>query len=93
MALLPFQRKSYSGFLCSEKILDPANLESRSEYDNHWTTGVDPGDVSGLEGELVWSFKLTADVVWVGVCWFVHDTDRPAFSERDLVGLSVDSNW
>ena len=23
----------------------------------------------------------------------MNDTDRPAFLERDLVGLSVDSNW
>ena len=45
--LLPFRRKSYSGFLHSEKNpstpagIEPANLRSRGEYDNHWTTGVD----------------------------------------------------
>ena len=42
-ALLPFLRKSYSGFLRSEKnpsILagfEPANLGSSGEYDNHGT--------------------------------------------------------
>ena len=50
MALLPFRRKLYSGFLRSEKIhrphwIEPANLGSRGEYDNHWTTGVDVGEV------------------------------------------------
>ena len=49
--------------------------------------------MSGLEDELVYSFKLTADVVWGGVWEFVYDTDRPAFLERDLVGLCVDCNW
>ena len=52
-----------------------------------------PGGVSGLEIELVSSFKLSADVVWGGVWWFVYDTDRPAFLERNLVGLGVDGNW
>ena len=46
-ALLPFRRKSCSGFLRSEKnpstpaAIEPANLGSRGEYDNHCTTGVD----------------------------------------------------
>ena len=46
-ALLPFRRKSYSGFLLSEKKyidpkgIEPANFGSRGEYDNHLTTGVD----------------------------------------------------
>ena len=45
--LLPLRRKSYSGFLRSEKNpstpagIEPANLGSRGEYDNHWTTGID----------------------------------------------------
>ena len=42
---------------------------------------------------MVCRFKLAVDVVWGGVRWFVYDTDRPAFLERDLVGLSVNSNW
>ena len=29
-----------------------------------------------------------------GRVWqFVYDTDRPAFLERDLVGLDVNGNW
>ena len=27
------------------------------------------------------------------VLLFVYDTNRPAFLERDLVGLCVDGNW
>ena len=44
MALLPFQRNSYSGFLRSEKNpstpakFEPANLGFSGEYDNHGTT-------------------------------------------------------
>ena len=49
--------------------------------------------VSGLEDKLVCSFKLVTDVVWGGVGYFVYDANRPAFLERDLVGLSVDGNW
>ena len=47
MILLPFRRKSYSGFLRSERNpsspagFEPANLGSSGEYDNHWTTRVD----------------------------------------------------
>ena len=40
-ALLPFRRKSNSGFVRSERIHRSANLGSRCECDNHWTTGVD----------------------------------------------------
>ena len=28
-----------------------------------------------------------------GVWQFVYDTNRPAFLERDLVGLCVNGNW
>ena len=56
-------------------------------------TDVETGGVLGLEDKLVCSFKLAADVVWGGVRWFVYDNNRPAFLERDLLGLSVDSNW
>ena len=56
-------------------------------------TDVETRGVSGLEDKLLCSFKLVADVVWSGVRYFVYDTNRPAFLERDLVVLSVDSNW
>ena len=36
----PSELKVYSGFLCSEKSIEPTNLGSRGEYDNHWTTRV-----------------------------------------------------
>ena len=58
-----------------------------------WLMDVETGGVSGLEDKLVCSFKLAADVVCGVVMQFVYDTDRPAFLERNLVGLSVDSNW
>ena len=29
----------------------------------------------------------------VGIREFVNDTDRPAFLERELVGLGVDGYW
>ena len=50
------------------------------------------GGVLGLEDKLVCSFKLAVDVVWGGVRYFVYDTDRPEFLERDLVGWCVDGN-
>ena len=56
-------------------------------------TDVESGGVSRLEDELACSFKLAADLVWGGVWQFVIDTDRPAFLERDLVGLCVNDNW
>ena len=40
-----------------------------------------------MEYELGFSFKLVANVVRSGVWQFVYDTKRPAFLERDLVGL------
>ena len=46
-----------------------------------------------LGDELVCCFKLAANVVRGGVWQFVYDTDRPAFLERDLVGLCVNVNW
>ena len=49
-------------------------------------TDVETGGVSGLEDELV--------MMWSGVeSRSFCDTDRPAFLERDLVGLCVDGNW
>ena len=34
--------------------------------------------------------KLTADMIGGGIRELVNDTDRPAFLERELVGLGVD---
>ena len=45
-----------------------------------------------MEDELVCCFKLAVNLVWGGVWQFVYDTDRPAFLERDLVGLGVNGN-
>ena len=56
-------------------------------------TDVETTGMSGLEDKLVCHFKLAADMVWGGAWYFVYDTERPAFLERDLVGLSEDSNW
>ena len=38
-------------------------------------------------------FMLVADVVRGGTQEFVNNTDRPAFLERELVGLGVDGYW
>ena len=46
-----------------------------------------------MEDEVICYFKLVANVVWGGVWQFVYDTNRPAFLERDLVGLYVNGNW
>ena len=42
---------------------------------------------------MVRCFKLAVNVVRVGVWQFVYDTSRPAFLEKDLVGLGVNGNW
>ena len=44
-----------------------------------------------MEDELLCCFILAANVVRGGVWQFVYD--RPAFLERDLVGLCVNGNW
>ena len=36
---------------------------------------------------------LAMDVVGGGIWEFVNNTDRPAFLERELVGLGVDGYW
>ena len=46
-----------------------------------------------MENKLVCSFKLVTNVVRGGVWQFVYDTTKPAFLERDLVGLGVNGNW
>ena len=42
-ALLPFRRKDFYALKNPSAMvrIEPANLGSRGEYDNHWTTGVD----------------------------------------------------
>ena len=42
---------------------------------------------------MVCGFKLAANVVSGGIWQFVNDTNRPAFLEKDLVGLHVNGNW
>ena len=40
-------------FYALKESIEPANLGSRGEFDNHWTTGVDVGEATeGLENEL-----------------------------------------
>ena len=46
-----------------------------------------------MEDKLVYCFKLAANLVRSGVWQFVYDTNRPAFLERDLMGLGVNGNW
>ena len=42
---------------------------------------------------MVSGFNLVVNVVRGGIWQFVNDTNRPAFLERDLVGLCVNGNW
>ena len=51
---------------------------------------VDTGRPSGLNYRLICRFKLAADVIRGGIREFVNDMDRPAFLERELMGLGVD---
>ena len=44
------------------------------------------------EGGVKVCFKLVVNVASSGVWQFVYDTNRPAFLERDLVGLCVSGN-
>ena len=45
-----------------------------------------------MKDKLVCCFKLAANMVRSGVWQFVCNTNRPAFLERDLVGLGVNGN-
>ena len=51
---------------------------------------VDTGRLSGLKYKLISHFKLVADIVRDGFREFVSDANRPAFLERELMGLGVD---
>ena len=54
---------------------------------------VDTKELTGFQKELICLFILMADMVGGGIREFVDDTDRPAFLERELVGLDVDGYW
>ena len=61
-ALLPFRRNSYSGFMLWKNPLtpagiEPANLGSSGEYDNHGTTGVDSQIKSILFAIKLWIYS------------------------------------
>ena len=47
-------------------------------------------DTERVKYKLICCFKLAADMVRGGNREFVNDTDRPAFLERELLGLGVD---
>ena len=47
----------------------------------------------GLKYKFICHFKLAVDMVGVGIWEFVNDTDRPAFLEREQMGLGVDGCW
>jgi hypothetical protein len=42
-----------------------------------------------LKYELICHFKLAANMVGAGIWEFVNDMDRPAFLERQLMGLGT----
>jgi hypothetical protein len=46
--------------------------------------------LAGFKDELICRFILAIDMVRDGIREFVNDTDRPAFLERELMGLGVD---
>jgi hypothetical protein len=47
----------------------------------------------GLKYKLICRFKLAVNKVGSGIREFVNNTDRPAFLERELIGLGVDGYW
>ena len=51
---------------------------------------VDTWELAGFQNQSICSFMLVADMVGGGIREFVNNTDRPAFLERELVGLGVD---
>ena len=53
-------------------------------------SNVDTGRLTGFKYKLICSFKLAADMVGNDIQEFVNDIDRPAFLERELMGLGVD---
>ena len=54
---------------------------------------VDTWELAGLQNELICRFILVVDMAGGGIWKFVNDMDRPAFLERELVGLGVDGYW
>ena len=54
---------------------------------------VDTWELAGFQNQLIQCFMLVADVVGSGIWEFVNNADRPAFMERELVGLGVDGYW
>ena len=51
---------------------------------------VDTRELAGFQNELIHRFMLASDVVGGGIWEFMNNADRPAFLERELVGLGVD---
>ena len=46
-----------------------------------------------IGGKVDMLFQIGSDMVRDGIWQFVYDTNRPAFLERDLVGVGVNGNW
>ena len=63
--------------------------ESKSEGGWVRLSNVDTRRLSGLKYKLIYHFKLAMDMVRDGIREIVNDTDRPAFLERELIGLGV----
>ena len=51
---------------------------------------VDTWELAGFKNQLICRFMLVVDVVGGGIREIINNTDRPAFLERELVGLGVD---
>ena len=48
---------------------------------------VDTWELEGFQNELLRCFMLVADVVGGGIWEFRNNADKPAFLERELVGM------
>ena len=53
-------------------------------------SNVNAEELAGLKNKLICHFILAVDMFGAGVQEFVNDTDKPAFLERQLMGLGVD---
>ena len=54
---------------------------------------VESGRCVMIGGQVGMQFQIGGRCGQGGIWKFVYDTDRPAFMERDLMGLCVDGNW
>ena len=94
-------RKERRNFRLNTVAFFSSTVEKTDKYCKwHWGKGgrggltdVETGGVTWLADKLVCCFKLAVNVFRGGIWRFVYGSNRPAFLERDLMGLGVNGNW